>query len=118
MRKAEIVYTVAMAKHCIPCEISAASMLAKEISFRLPALPGWRAENNHHLIKDFKFSDFKSALEFVNKVGSLAEEEGHHPDIELAWGKVTIKLFTHSISGLSENDFLMAEFIEALANKN
>lgn len=109
---------MSMTKRCIPCEAGAMPMFAKEISFRLPALPGWQAENNHHLVKTFKFPDFKSALEFVNKVGALAEEESHHPDIELSWGKVKIKLLTHSIDGLSLNDFLMAEFIETLTNKS
>lgn len=103
-------------KHCAPCEAGTMPILGKEISLRLKALLGWETENYHHLVKTFKFPDFKSALDFVNKVGALAEEEGHHPNIELSWGKVKIKLFTHAIDGLSENDFLMAELIEALTS--
>ncbi len=75
-------------------------------------LPGWRDVDEHHIVKVFNFIDFKTALAFVNKVGDIAEAEGHHPDIFLTWGKVEIKLYTHSINGLSENDFIMAELIE------
>lgn len=56
----------------------------------------------------FKFKDFKGALLFVNRVGEIAEKEGHHPDVEFGWGKASITLYTHAVSGLSENDFIMA----------
>jgi 4a-hydroxytetrahydrobiopterin dehydratase len=69
---------------------------------------GWKVVDEHHLAKDYSFKDFKEALDFTNRVGALAEEEGHHPDIHLAWGKVKITLYTHSIGGLSENDFILA----------
>ena len=66
------------------------------------------AEDAKSISKNFKFKDFKEALAFVNKVGDIAESEGHHPDIELGWGKVTITLSTHAIGGLSQNDFIVA----------
>jgi pterin-4-alpha-carbinolamine dehydratase (EC 4.2.1.96) len=75
---------------------------------------GWEVINDVKIEKKFKFKDFKEALEFTNKVGALAEEEGHHPDIQLSWGKVVISLTTHKIHGLSENDFIMAVKIDKL----
>jgi 4a-hydroxytetrahydrobiopterin dehydratase len=68
----------------------------------------------HHLEKQFAFKDFKQALEFTNKVGAVAEDQGHHPDIALAWGKVGITLWTHKIDGLTESDFVMAAKIESI----
>jgi len=75
---------------------------------------GWQVMNEHHIEKKWKFNNFKSALNFTNQVGSLAEEQGHHPDIYLAWGKVKIKLWTHEINGLSESDFNLAAKIDRL----
>jgi len=66
----------------------------------------------HHLVKEFEFEDFKEALAFTNKVGALAEELGHHPDIHLAWGKVRLILWTHKIDGLAEADFIFAAKVE------
>ncbi|HNA61976.1 MAG TPA: 4a-hydroxytetrahydrobiopterin dehydratase [Rhabdochlamydiaceae bacterium] len=76
--------------------------------------PGWKVVDEHHLEKEYRFADFKSALAFTNRVGVLAEEEGHHPDILLSWGKVVIQLWTHKINGLSESDFILAAKIDAL----
>lgn len=75
---------------------------------------GWRVVNDHHLEKEFTFKDFLGALAFTNKVGELAEEQGHHPDIYLAWGKVRITIWTHKIDGLTESDFVLAAKIERL----
>jgi len=69
----------------------------------------------HHLHREFRFPDFKQALDFVNRVGSIAEQEGHHPDILLAWGKVGITLWTHTIDGLTESDFILAAKVDRLA---
>ncbi len=81
-------------------------------------LPGWRSYDDHHIAKLFNFKDFKSALDFTNEIGKIAEEENHHPEIFLAWGKVEVKMYTHSVNGLTENDFILAELIEgALANQ-
>jgi 4a-hydroxytetrahydrobiopterin dehydratase len=77
-------------------------------------LPNWEVIDEHHLTRTFSFPDFKAALAFVNRVGAVAEEQGHHPDIFLAWGKVQITLWTHKIDGLTESDFIMAAKIDTL----
>ena len=90
-----------------PLKGEALASLHKEV-------PGWKVLNEHHLEKTFTFPDFRQALDFTNKVGNLAEEQGHHPDIYLAWGKVGITTWTHKIDGLTESDFIMAAKIDAL----
>ncbi|HEY2824317.1 MAG TPA: 4a-hydroxytetrahydrobiopterin dehydratase, partial [Gemmatimonadales bacterium] len=75
---------------------------------------GWRAVDQHHLEKEYAFKNFLEALAFTNKVGALAEAQGHHPDIYLAWGKVRITTWTHSINGLSEADFVLAAKADTL----
>jgi 4a-hydroxytetrahydrobiopterin dehydratase len=77
-------------------------------------LPNWKVDDEHQITRSFKFPDFKSALEFVNRVGAVAEEQGHHPDILLAWGKAEITLWTHAVNGLTESDFIMAAKIDGL----
>jgi 4a-hydroxytetrahydrobiopterin dehydratase len=74
----------------------------------------WQVVNEHHIVRQFKFPDFKQALAFVNRVGELAEAQGHHPDILLTWGKAEITLWTHKIDGLTESDFIMAAKIDRL----
>jgi 4a-hydroxytetrahydrobiopterin dehydratase len=74
----------------------------------------WEIVSDHHLRKVFKFPDFRSALRFVNRVGEVADAEGHHPDVSLSWGKVEITLWTHAAGGLTENDFIMAARIDRL----
>ena len=69
---------------------------------------GWRVVDEHHLEKEYQFKDFREALAFTNRVGELAEAQGHHPDIYLAWGKVKLTVWTHKINGLTESDFVMA----------
>jgi 4a-hydroxytetrahydrobiopterin dehydratase len=75
---------------------------------------GWQVVGDHHLHKAFSFADFLGALEFTNRVGALAEAEGHHPDIRLTWGRVEIEIFTHKIDGLTESDFILAARIDRL----
>ena len=87
-------------------------MTADQIRPLVSELDGWNVVNNHHLEKDFKFPDFKTALDFVNKAGAIAEEQGHHPDLLLAWGKAAIKIWTHKIDGLTESDFILAARID------
>ena len=70
----------------------------------------------HHLIKNFKFDNFLQSQEFVNKVGKIAEEEGHHPDLWFGWGYARIKIFTHAIKGLAESDFILASKIDKIVN--
>jgi 4a-hydroxytetrahydrobiopterin dehydratase len=74
----------------------------------------WKVANDHHIERQFTFPDFKSALDFVNRVGALAEDQGHHPDIYLAWGKVRVTIWTHKIDGLTESDFILAAKIDRL----
>jgi 4a-hydroxytetrahydrobiopterin dehydratase len=93
---------------------------AAEIKQLLDQLRGdWRVEAVHHLEKEYTFVDFAAALAFTNAVGAIAEEQGHHPDIYLTWGRVVLKIWTHKIDGLTESDFILAaKADEALANLN
>ena len=77
-------------------------------------LPDWKVVKEHHIEKTFIFPDFRKALDFVNCVGAEAEEQGHHPDLMLAWGKVGVQTFTHKINGLTESDFILAAKIDRL----
>jgi 4a-hydroxytetrahydrobiopterin dehydratase len=77
--------------------------------------PDWRVVAGHHLERLFEFDDFAAALAFTNQIGELAEEQGHHPDLHLAWGKVRIEIWTHRIDGLSEADFVFAAKCDRLA---
>lgn len=96
-------------KKCIPCTKDTIPFTQAQTDTYLKLLdPAWQVVENHHLEKSYQFPDFKSALDFVNKVGAIAEGEGHHPDIFLAWGRVELKIWTHKIKGLSENDFILA----------
>ncbi len=95
-------------KACLILEEDAILTLKKELK------DDWDVVNEHHLEKEFTFKNFKEALAFTNKVGELAENENHHPDIYLGWGKVRIVLWTHKINGLSDNDFIMAAKIDTL----
>jgi 4a-hydroxytetrahydrobiopterin dehydratase len=102
------------AKTCVPCRGGIPPLKGKELADLQKQVPDWNVVNEHHLARSFKFPDFKKALEFVNRVGALAEEQGHHPDILLAWGKAEITIWTHKIDGLTESDFIMAAKIDAL----
>lgn len=77
-------------------------------------LPAWQVKEEHHIVRTYEFPDFKKALAFTNKVGDLAEHEGHHPDILLRWGAVTITIWTHKIDGLTESDFILAAKVDML----
>ncbi len=102
-------------KHCVPCEGGAIPLSKKEAEILLKQLNGWTLSGDARWIsKEFKFKDFKEALAFTDKVGSIAEAEDHHPDIQLSWGKVVVELTTHAIKGLSENDFILAAKIDAM----
>jgi 4a-hydroxytetrahydrobiopterin dehydratase len=102
-------------KQCVPCNKGAEPLKGAEIEKRKKELdPDWKVADEHHLEREFTFDDFRQALDFVNEVGELAEEQGHHPDIYLSYGKVKIQLWTHKIDGLHENDFILAAKIDAL----
>jgi 4a-hydroxytetrahydrobiopterin dehydratase len=100
-------------KHCVPCEGGVSRLSGGPLHQLLSQLDGWRAAEEHHLEKAFVFPDFKSALAFVDRVGDIAEREGHHPDIRLSWGRVEIEIWTHAVGGLTENDFVLAAKIDA-----
>jgi 4a-hydroxytetrahydrobiopterin dehydratase len=96
---------------CVPCESDIPPITEDEIEKYLKDVPKWKVVEKDgipHLKRSFKFDDFAEALAFTNKVGEIAEEEGHHPVIELTWGRVTIEWWTHNIEGLHKNDFIMA----------
>lgn len=96
-------------KHCVPCRGGVPPLKADKIAALLDILgSGWRVLDEHHLEKEYSFDDFAQALAFTNRVGAVAEEEGHHPDIYLSWGKVGLKIWTHKIDGLTESDFILA----------
>jgi len=102
-------------KECVPCKGGVPPLKGNDLAKLARELePGWQVMNEHHLEREFKFKDFREALEFTNKVGELAEAQGHHPDIYVAWGKVKVTLWTHKIDGLTESDFIMAAKIDEL----
>lgn len=96
-------------KSCVPCRGGVAPLTAAQIRPLLAELSGWSVESDHHLTKTYAFPDFQSALDFVNRVGAIAEQQGHHPDIYLTWGKARIDIWTHKINGLTESDFILAD---------
>lgn len=102
------------AKKCVPCEGGVPPLDKDKINELLAQLDGWQIEQEYHLTRAFTFPDFVTALEFTNKVGQLAEEEAHHPDIHLSFGRVKIELWTHKIKGLTESDFILAAKIDKL----
>jgi len=102
-------------KKCQACEGGVSPLKGKDTSDFLKQLDkNWKIVNDHQIEREFKFPDFKSALHFTNQIGEIAENEGHHPDICLSWGKVKITLLTHAIDGLSINDFIVAAKIDKL----
>jgi 4a-hydroxytetrahydrobiopterin dehydratase len=101
-------------KNCVPCRGGTPPLAGKELEALAEQVPQWKVVDGHHLTRGFKFPDFLQALAFTNKVGQLAEGQGHHPDILLSWGKAEITTWTHSINGLSESDFILAAKIDKL----
>jgi 4a-hydroxytetrahydrobiopterin dehydratase len=101
-------------KQCVPCTGGVPPLPHEKIQELLKLVPGWQVERDHHLLKEYKFPDFVQALAAVNRIGALAEEQGHHPDLHLAWGKVGVVIWTHKIDGLTESDFILAAKIEEI----
>ena len=102
-------------KKCMPCQDQESKLeqgrieeLAGEIE------DGWEVVDNHHLHRTFRFDDFQGPLDFVNQIGEIAEDQGHHPDICLTYGKVDVKVWTHKVDGLSENDFIFASKVDKI----
>lgn len=105
-------------KKCVPCEGGMPAMSPAQTNQYLSQVLGWELIDNLKIKKDFKFKDFKQSLDFVNKVGALAEQEQHHPNITIIYNKVRIALSTHAIGGLSQNDFIMAAKIDKIIKGN
>ena len=107
-------------KKCIPCEGNIPPFDKSEIHKYLKKVDGWDVKSNEdksfYLIKSFKFKNFKESQNFVNKIGEISEDEGHHPDISFGWGYAKINITTHAIEGLSENDFILAAKIDKILN--
>ncbi len=102
------------AKECIPCRGGVPPLKGKEIHTLQEKLGGgWKVVEEHHLEKEYPFKNFRQALDYTNRVGELAEAQGHHPDIYLAWGKVKLSIWTHKIDGLTESDFIFAAKADA-----
>jgi len=102
------------AKRCVPCKGGVPPLKGEELHTLQRQVEGWDVVEEHHLFKGFKFPDFRKALDFVNQVGKIAEEQGHHPVITLTWGKAEITIYTHKINGLTESDFILAARIDAI----
>jgi len=105
-------------KNCVPCRGGVPPLAGDALDQLQAQLQGWSVVEGHHLTKDFRFPNFRQALSFLNRVGELAEQQGHHPDLYLAWGKVGVKIWTHAINGLTESDFILAAKIDRLQPSN
>jgi 4a-hydroxytetrahydrobiopterin dehydratase len=98
-------------KTCVPCRGGTPPLKGEELDDLWRQVPGWEVVDEHHLRRRFRF---REALDFVNRVGELAEEQGHHPDVSFGWGYAEVTLFTHKIDGLTESDFILAAKISEL----
>lgn len=104
-------------KECVPCKGGVGRLEGAQLQqYKGQINPAWQVVNGHHLERQFKFKDFREALEFTNRLGELAESQGHHPDIYLTWGKVKVSVWTHKVDGLTESDFILAAKTDQLAD--
>jgi 4a-hydroxytetrahydrobiopterin dehydratase len=101
-------------KKCEACVSAKRSLSREEFAGFLDELKDWEVVEDHHLAKSYKTKNFVEALQLANKIGELAEEEGHHPDLLVRWGELKIDLFTHKVNGLTEADFVLAAKIDRL----
>jgi len=101
-------------RECEPCKGGVPPLKGEELERLKEQVEGWEVIEAHHISKTHKFPNFVKALAFVNKVGDIAEQQGHHPDIFLTWGKVRITICTHKINGLTESDFILAAKIDEI----
>jgi 4a-hydroxytetrahydrobiopterin dehydratase len=102
-------------KTCVPCRGGVPPLKGEALETLQKEIRDWKVVHEHHLYKVFPFPDFQKALDFVNRAGAIAEEQGHHPDILLSWGKAEVTIFTHKIHGLTESDFVLAAKIDRVA---
>ena len=102
------------AKTCVPCKDGVPPLKGEALQALQKQVEGWNVVEEHHLLKSFKFSDFRKTLDFVNKVGAIAEDQGHHPVITFTWGKAEITIYTHKINGLTASDFILAAKIDTI----
>ena len=101
-------------RQCVPCRGGVPPLKGDEVQKLLGQLADWQAVDEHHLVKTYRFQNFRETLGFVNRVGELAEQQSHHPDICFGWGKAEISIWTHKIDGLTESDFVLAAKIDKL----
>jgi 4a-hydroxytetrahydrobiopterin dehydratase len=101
-------------KTCVPCRGGTPPLKGEELDDLWRQVPGWEVVEEHHLRRRFRFKNFREALDFVNRVGELAEEQGHHPDVGFGWGYAEVTVYTHKIDGLTESDFILAAKISEL----
>ena len=101
-------------RECVPCRGGVPPLRGEELTKLQAQLEDWQVVDEHHLRKEYKFKNFKEAQAFVDQVGQLAEEQGHHPDICYGWGRAEITIWTHKIDGLTESDFVLAAKIDLL----
>jgi 4a-hydroxytetrahydrobiopterin dehydratase len=103
-------------KRCIPCEGGVPALTPEEVAKFAPETPEWKVSpDGKSISREFIFDDFAKALAFANKIGEIAQAEWHHPDLRVSWGKVGVTMSTHAVGGLSENDFIVAAKIDAIA---
>jgi 4a-hydroxytetrahydrobiopterin dehydratase len=101
-------------KNCVPCRGGVPALHGEQLHDLSHQLPNWQVVDEHHITRTFQFSDFQGALDFANRVGAIAEEQGHHPDILVSWGKAQITIWTHKVNGLTESDFILAAKIDQI----
>jgi 4a-hydroxytetrahydrobiopterin dehydratase len=106
-------------KKCVPCRGDIPSFSKEQIDEYLKYLTGWKVQVNEkkafYLSRVYKFSNFEKSLSFINKLSTIAEEEGHHPDLKFGWGYAEVNIFTHAINGLSLSDFVLASKIDMIS---
>tara|TARA_B110000003_G_C16502529_1_gene477949 strand:- start:584 stop:931 length:348 start_codon:yes stop_codon:yes gene_type:complete len=109
-------------KKCIACDGNTVPFDTSEIHKYLKKVDGWNVQSNEdknfYLIKNFNFKNFLDSLSFIKKIGKIAEQEQHHPDINFGWGYAKIKIYTHAIKGLSESDFILASKIDKISTSD
>ena len=104
-------------KKCIPCQGGVPPISKIDRENLLNELQNWQIVDDHHLYKAYKFKNYKDAFSFVSQISLVAEEENHHPDIELGWGYVNLKIYTHKIDNLTESDFIFAAKVDAIISE-